>query len=88
VQQVPAPEEETQAATHPAQAISQVREPSIHSQPTRSQKQQQERENMMNKLAGMMVTSRLEASASISSHLPVFQKAISTYLHAVSTSYF
>jgi hypothetical protein len=87
-QQVPAPEEETQAATHPAQAISQVREPSIHNQPTRSQKHHLERGNMMNKLAGMMVTNRSEASASILSHLPVFQEAISIYLHAVSTSYF
>jgi hypothetical protein len=85
---VPAPEEETQAATHPLQAVSQVRQPSIHNQPTRSQKQHLERENMMIKLAGMMVTNRSEASASISSHLPVFQKAISIYLHAVSTPYF
>jgi hypothetical protein len=43
---------------------------------------------MMNILDGMKVTNRLGASASISSHLPVFEQAISTYLHAVSTSYF
>jgi hypothetical protein len=86
MQQVPAPELEPQAATHSATAISQVRGASNYNQLSKSQKQHLERENMMNKVAGMLVTSRLEAAAHISSHLPVFQKAITTYLHAVSTS--
>jgi hypothetical protein len=88
MQQVPAPEEEPQAATHSAQAVSQVRGASNYNQLSRAQKQRLERENMLKKVAGMLVTNRLEASAHISSHLPVFQKAITTYLHAVSTSYF
>jgi hypothetical protein len=66
MQQVPAPEQEPQAATHSAPAISQVRGASNYNQLSRSQKQHLERENMMNKVAGMLVTSRLEAAAHIS----------------------